>query len=182
MAVTLQEVRVESHARVTGAVYLSYFVLAILGLLLASHKIPAGAFVNGLSTVNYAAVTILIYRLFRGGQPLLALAAAASSLAGCSIDAVHQLHFGFANVSPLAFFGPFCMLLGILIVRSGFLPRWLAWPLIVAGIGWLAYLVPGVAQHAKIVIFPIGFTAEFELMLWLLLRGVDEVRWHEGRC
>jgi hypothetical protein len=30
------------------------------------------------------------------------------------------------------------------------------------------------------VIFPVGFLAEFELMLWLLLRGVDEGRWREN--
>jgi hypothetical protein len=79
----------------------------------------------------------------------------------------------------LLFFGPFCVLLGVLILRSQFLPRWLGWPLIVAGVGWLAYLNPQVAQHASIVIFPIGFLAEFEFMLWLLLRGVDEARWGE---
>jgi hypothetical protein len=49
----------------------------------------------------------------------------------------------------------------------------------VAGLGWLAYLNPEVAQHAQIVIFPVGFLAEFGLMLWLLLRGVDEARWRE---
>jgi hypothetical protein len=38
------------------------------------------------------------------------------------------------------FFGPFCMILGVLILRSSFLPRWLGWPLIVAGLGWLVYL------------------------------------------
>jgi hypothetical protein len=29
------------------------------------------------------------------------------------------------------------------------------------------------------VIFPVGFLAEFMLMLWFLLRGVDEARWRE---
>jgi hypothetical protein len=90
-----------------------------------------------------------------------------------------QLHFSHAGLSPLVFFGPFCVLLGVLILRSRFLPRWLGWPLIVAGLGWLAYLNPKVAQHASIVIFPVGFLAEFVLMLWLLVRGVDEARWRE---
>jgi len=179
MANTMQEVQLRSHARGTGAVYLSYFVVAILGLLLANRKIPAGTVLNGLAPVLYSSVTILLYRLFRPAQPLLALAAAFCSLAGCVNDGLHHLHYAPANLSSLVFFGPFCVLLGILILRSRFLPRWLGWPLILAGFGWLAYLVPSVALHAKVVIFPIGFIAEFELMLWLLLRGVDEASWRD---
>jgi hypothetical protein len=38
MAETMQPAKRQSHARVTGAVYLSYFVVAILGLLLATAK------------------------------------------------------------------------------------------------------------------------------------------------
>jgi len=161
-------------------VYLSYFVTTILGLLLSSHKLPAGTVLNGLATLLYATVTILLYRLFRRAHPLLALAATLCGLAGCVTDGLNQLQYGFAGLSPLVFFGPFCVLLGVLILRSRFLPHWLGWPLIVAGLGWLAYLNPGVAQHASIVIFPVGFLAEFGFMLWLLLRGVDEAHWREN--
>jgi len=34
--------------------------------------------------------------------------------------------------------------------------------------------------HGKVVIFPLGFVAEFELMLWLLAKGVAEGRWAEA--
>jgi hypothetical protein len=180
MIETTQQPHPRSHARATGVVYLGYFVTAILGLLLSGRKFPAGIVFDGLATVLYATVTILLYRLFRRAQPLLALAATLCSLAGCVTDGLHQLHSaGISGLSPLLFFGPFCVLLGILILRSRFLPRGLGWPLIVAGLGWLAYLNPEVAQHAQIVIFPVGFLAEFALMLWLLLRGVDEARWRE---
>jgi len=176
-----QQADLSSHARATGVVYLSYFVTTILGVFLSSRKLPAGVVLNGLATLLYATMTILLYRIFRPAQPLLALAATLCSLAGCVTDGLHQLHSDFPGLSPLVFFGPFCVLLGLLIVQSRFLPRWLGWPLIVAGLGWLAYLNPKVAQHAQIVIFPIGFLAEFVLMLWLLLRGVDEVGWREQR-
>jgi hypothetical protein len=177
----VQQAQTRSHARATGAVYLSYFATTILGLLLSSRKVPAGIVLNGLATLLYASTTILLYRLFRRAQPLLALAATLCGVAGCVTDGLSQLHRGPAGLSPLVFFGPFCVLLGILILRSRFLPRWLGWPLIVAGLGWLAYLNPEVAQHASIVIFPVGFLAEFALMLWLLLRGVDEARWPAQR-
>lgn len=181
MTQTAQQLELRSHAHATGAVYLGYFAAAILGLLLVNHHISAGTFVNGLSDLLYAATTILLYRLFRPPHPLLALAAALCSLTGCFIDGVHQLHLNFAAVNPLLFFAPFCILLGILILKSEFLPGWLGWPLIAAGIGWLAYLIPTVAAHGKIVIFPVGFVAEFEFMLWLLVKGVDETRWLEAR-
>jgi hypothetical protein len=181
MVETMQQAQPNSHARATGVVYLSYFATAILGLVLTSRKLPAGVLANGLASVLYATVTILLYRLFRPAHPLLALTATLCSLAGCVNDGLHQLHYGLGGENSLLFFGPFCVLLGVLILRSRFLPRWLGWPLIVAGLGWLAYLIPTVAQHAQIVIFPVGFLAEFALMLWLLLRGVDETRWREQR-
>lgn len=177
MADGMQHVRTRSHSRATGVVYLSYFADAVLGLILAKHKVSAGHLLNGLAPLLYATVTILLCRLFRPEQPRLALAAMLFSLAGCVNDEMHHLHYGAANLNSLVFFGPFCILLGVLILRSRFLPRWLGWPLIVAGIGWLAYLHPTVALHARVVIFPVGFLAEFELMLWLLIRGVDEAHW-----
>lgn len=182
MIETMQQAESCSHARATGAAYLTYFVAAIAGLLLTSRKIPAGTAVNAVVPVLYATVTILMYRLFRPANHLLAVAATLCSLAGCVNDELHQLHRGLGGQESLLFFGPFCVLLGILILRSRFLPYWLGWPLIVAGILWLAYLIPWVGTHAKIVIFPVGFLAEFELMVWLLARGVDEVRWREVRC
>ena len=177
MTDAMQKGRTRSHARATGVVYLSYFVVAILGMIMVSRKFPGGTFLTGFAPVLYVTLTVLLYRLFRRVHPLLALAAVIFGLAGGVNDVLHQLHLGAANLNSLVFFGPFCILLGVLILRSRFLPRWLGWPLIVAGIGWLAYLHPTVALHARVVIFPVGFLAEFALMLWLLIRGVDEERW-----
>jgi hypothetical protein len=168
-----------SHARATGAAYLSYFVVAIVAVLLMSRKIAGGPVVDALADVLYAATTLLFYRLFRRVDAVLAVVATLFSLAGCAIDILHQFHRGPANLSPLVFFGPFCVLLGILIVRSRFLPRWPGWPLIVAGLAWLAFLIPAVALRAEWAIFPVGFLAEFALMLWLVVKGVNEARWQE---
>jgi hypothetical protein len=133
----------------------------------------AVCFADGL----YAVVTLFLYRLFRRAQPRLAAVAAVVSLAGCTVDIVQQLHRGPAAVNPLLFFGPFCVLLGVLIVRSRLLPPALGWLTALAGAGWLAFLIPAVAQHAKFVVIPLGFVAELALMFWLLVKGVDEARW-----
>ena len=166
-----------SFARVAGLVYLAYFATAICGSILLSWTTHAGIAVVCLSDVLYAATTLFFYRLFRPVNGVLALAATVFSLLGCTADVLDHINRGPAALSPLLFFGPFCVLLGLLILRSEFLPRWLGWPLIAAGVGWLAFLIPAVALRAKVVIFPLGFLAELVLMLWLLIKGVDETRW-----
>ena len=139
---TMQKARRRPYARSMGVAYLAYFVVALLGLFLTHHKIPAGALLNWIPVVLYTALTILLYRLFCPTQPRLAVAATLCSLAGCTLDGLHVLHHNLAGLKPLMFFGPFCILLGMLILRSKFLPRWLGWPLIVAGLCWLTYLIP----------------------------------------
>jgi hypothetical protein len=166
-----------SYARVTGAVYYTYFVAAILGTVMLGHGTAgytgAVCFADGL----YAVVTLLLYRLFRHAQPAVAAAATAVGLTGCAVDILRQFHRAPEALSPLLFFGPFCVLLGVLIVRSRLLPGVLGWLTSLAGAGWLAFLIPAVALHGKMVVIPLGFLAELALMLWLLLKGVDEERW-----
>jgi hypothetical protein len=166
-----------SFARAAGVVYLGYFAAAIFGSVLVSRKMNAGVAVTCLADVLYAVTSLLFYRLFRPVSGILALVATVFSLSGCAADILDQINRAPAGLSPLLFFGPFCVLLGLLILRSEFLPRWLGWPLIVAGVGWLAFLIPAVATHARVVIFPLGFLAELVLMLWLLIKGVNEARW-----
>jgi hypothetical protein len=168
-----------SYARVTGAFYYIYFVAAILGTLTLSGGDPAYTGAVCFADVLYAVVTLLLYRLFRRGQPVLAVVAALFSLTGCTVDILHQLHRGSAALNPLVFFGLFCLLLGVVVVRSRLLPRVLGWLTSLAGAGWLAYLIPAVARHAKLVVIPFGFLAELALMLWLLVKGVDEKQWRD---
>ncbi len=87
-------------------------------------------------------------------------------------------HFD-SPVSPLLFFGPFCLLIGYLIFRSSFLPRILGVAMTFAGLGWLAFLLPVVPNYLSIAIKVIGFLAELSLCLWLLVMGVDVQRWKQ---
>jgi hypothetical protein len=86
-----------------------------------------------------------------------------------------------AQSAPIAlvFFALYDLLLGYLIVRSTILPRALGAFVMVAGVGWLAYLYPPLATSLSSVILPVGFMAEFVLMVWLLAKGVDIARWDE---
>ncbi len=79
----------------------------------------------------------------------------------------------------LVFFGIFNLLLGYLVFRSTFLPRILGVLMALSGLGWLTFLSPPLASYVLAYIEIIGILAEAFLMLWLLLKGVNEQRWEE---
>jgi len=165
------------RARMTGALYLLYFLTTILGMLLVSRGIAvAGDAINVFSTVCYLVVTVLFYFLFKPVSGILSLLAALFSLGGCVDMSLGLFHLD-STVSPLVFFGPFCLLIGYLIFRSSFLPRFLGVGMAVAGVGWLAFLLPVVPHALSVAIEAFGFLAELSLCLWLLVRGVNEERW-----
>ena len=73
----------------------------------------------------------------------------------------------------------FNLLIGYLIFRSTFLPRILGALMALSGLGWLTFLSPPLANHLFTYIAAIGILAEALLMLWLLVKGVNEQRWQE---
>jgi uncharacterized protein DUF4386 len=172
-----------SRARVTGVVYLAYFLTAMLAALLASRGFAAlGMAVNLFAFADYVAVTLLFYGLFKPVSRNLSMLAAIMSILGCAVGTVEAVHLAPIHLSPLWFFGPYCILLGWLTLRSTFLPRVLGALLVLAGIGWLAYLSPAVASALSRWIMGLGILSEGLLMLWLVARGVDERKWQEQAC
>ncbi|MGA2646198.1 MAG: DUF4386 domain-containing protein [Candidatus Sulfotelmatobacter sp.] len=79
----------------------------------------------------------------------------------------------------VVFFGVYCLLIGYFIFRSAFLPRILGAPMAIAGLGWLTFLSPPLADYLSPYILVLGFLAELSLMLWLLVMGVNVQRWKE---
>ena len=79
----------------------------------------------------------------------------------------------------LVFFAMYCLLIGYLILRSTFLPRFLGALMVLAGLGWLTFLYEPLADHLSPYIQVLGIVAEGLLMLWLLVMGVKEERWQE---
>ena len=49
----------------------------------------------------------------------------------------------------------------------------------IAGLGWLTVLSPPLTTFLSLGIQVLGFVAEFALMLWLLVKGVNNQRWKE---
>ncbi len=157
----------------------------------------------------YIAVTALFYDLFTPVNKNLSLLAAFFSLVGCAVGAlscvlllaplavsrggpggftVEQLQalaFLFFKLqgqtfnASLVFFGFYCLLIGFLILRSDFLPRFLGVLMTFAGLGWLTFLSPPLAKSLFPYILLPGVLGEGSLTLWLLVMGVNSQRWEE---
>lgn len=146
---------------------------------------------------------LLIYHLFRVVNRTINQLALLVILVGCALQAaaavvylspVLYLQAGFTqfdgvllliNLSRLTFdvylifFGLWCVLLGYLIVRSTFMPRLIGVLLLADGLGWMTYLVPPFASAIFPAIAVVAGVAEFSLLLWMLIFGVNSERWYE---
>lgn len=136
-----------------------------------------GTALNLLSTAFYVGATVLVYQLLLAVNPRLSLIAACSSYVGCALSVVGAVRDTPAPVNPLAFFGGHCLLVGLLILRSTFLPRFVGVLMTIAGIGWLTFALPQLGRAlAPFNMLP-GIVGEASLSLWLLIKGVDAAKW-----
>ena len=79
----------------------------------------------------------------------------------------------------LAFFGFSTLLNGYLIIRSGFLPRFLGALSLLGGLGWLTFLSPPLGYRLFPYVAAFGLLASAGMIGWLLIVGVNEPRWKE---
>jgi hypothetical protein len=79
----------------------------------------------------------------------------------------------------LVLFGLYLLLVGILILRSTFLPRILGALMVLAGLSYLPFLNPPLVRSLQpyILIFPA--VGQISLCLWLLAMGVNVQRWKD---
>ena len=79
----------------------------------------------------------------------------------------------------LVFFGLYCLLVGILILRSTFLPRILGVLMVLAGLSYVLFLSPPLARSLQPYILVFPAVGQISLSLWLLVMGVNVQRWKE---
>jgi uncharacterized protein DUF4386 len=81
------------------------------------------------------------------------------------------------------FFGIYCVLIGYLVFKSGFLPRILGVLMAIGGLGYLIdsfaiFLLPTLATRLPDVAV-LGGIAELSLTLWLMVMGINAREWEE---
>jgi hypothetical protein len=223
-----------ARARITGGIYLLFFLTAFLGAFFAPAISGLGG-VSGdaagtantilaheasyqlgwalglISTACYVALIALFYQLFRPVSRSLAFMAAFFGLVAQTLTAFQSLfqlaplvvlkggsYLNVFNVKQLqalallflnlnvqvgsialVFSGLFQLLIGYLIFRSSFLPRILGALIALAGVGWLIFLAPPLANALLTYLEVLGVLGEVPLMLWLLVMGVNAERWKE---
>src|SRR5579864_1607662 len=166
-------------ARITGIVYLLYFLTAVSAeVFVGRGRLVLYDAVNLIAYAFYIAVTLLFYYMFKPVNRSLSLLAAFFSLVGCANDVLSLFNLAPYKISSLVFFGPYCLLLGYLIFRSTFLPRILGVLMAFAGLGWLIFLSP-IENRLSTYLKVLGFVAELSLCLWLVVKGVNVQLWKE---
>jgi hypothetical protein len=175
--------------------------------LLAQESLyRTGVAADLVATVCYLVATLLVYDLLRPVSKTISLLAAFFSAAGCAtgiISLVFSLSpfvvlrkaplLGTANAEQLqsvflgigtqahivtfVFFGLHCLLVGVLILRSKLLPRWIGALMVFAGVSWMTYSLANLlAPSFGRLLFPYilipGAVGEMSLTLWLLLVSV----------
>jgi hypothetical protein len=81
----------------------------------------------------------------------------------------------------MMFYGAGTLLVGYLLFRSRYFPRFLGVLMAISGLGFMVRTFMGVlapGYSTAFLLYPVGL-AGLALTLWLLLRGVDLPAWHE---
>lgn len=114
-----------------------------------------------------------------------ALIGAAATVAPENVQAVQLLMVsaGRASSVGLTLFGCYCLLLGWLVFRSGFIPRAFGALLMLSGVSWLGgnlalLLIPELAGRLMWIV-GLGGLGEILFTLWLVVKGVEVRRWEE---
>ena len=166
-------------ARAAGFFWLMVILTGALALVVGG-KLAVAA--NLISTAFYVAATVLVYGLLKPVNRSLSLLAAIFSFVGCAIGVLGSLVNLRAGQVGFVFFGLHCLLVGYLILRSTFLPRFVGALMALGGLGWLtlglaSVLSPTFARSLSPYILIPGILGEATLTLWLLVMGVNAERW-----
>lgn len=167
---------------------------------------------NIVAGICYLVATIFVYDLLKPVNRNISLLAAFFSLGGIAISGLSFLFrlapltvlttsgFTAEQVQSLAltflrlnatsffishvFFGMHCLLVGSLILRSTFLPRFIGVVMVIAGLGWLTMsfsnlVWPPLGRSLYPFIILPGALGEITLAFWLLIKGINLQRWQE---
>lgn len=173
----LDEISPRLLARIAGFLYLFNILLGVAAVVLTSRNMQSqGDKANFVAGLLYTGVTILLWYVFLAVSKWMSTGAAVFSLAGCWLPASF---YAMAHISNLVLFGVYCLLIAYLIVQSQFFPKIVGGLMACAGVCWLTTIWPALAHALSPYAMIVGVLCEGTLMMYLLIKGLDEQRWRE---
>jgi Domain of unknown function (DUF4386) len=162
-------------ARWAGVLYLVAVLMAASGesFLRDRLSIAAGQF----AVASFVVVTLILYDMFALVNRNLSWFAAAFGLAGLTLEAL-RWNPGGVDIA-MGCHGISCLLFGYLAFKSSLLPRILGVLMALAGLAWLPFLSPTLANNLSPYNVVAGFVGEASLMLWLLIMGIRVAPWKQ---
>jgi len=174
-----QIVRIEARrmARIAGALYSAIIVTSVYGFYRPKTRLAFDPSLVALAV--FVIVVVLLYFLFKPVSRSLSFVAAIFGMAGSAMGVLNFLHLAPFRMNNLVFFAFYCALIGALIVRSSFMPRFVGVLMLMAGPGYLTLLWPPLGHSLSPWNLIPGVVGESTLAVWLLVKGVDQQRWIE---
>jgi hypothetical protein len=130
-----------------------------------------------IAVAGMIAMTLLFYSIFKPVNSSLSLLAASFNLVGLLFEAIRLSPLGVEIA--IVFTAVYCLLIGFLMFRSTFLPRMLSALMAVAGLSWLPFVSPLLANDLFPYNLACGILGEGSVCLWVLVMRVNVQRWNE---
>jgi len=185
MAATVDQIMTYGFVFRLGFIFLLLRLIFLTLLILALHRlfgqvrsdIAAAMVAFGLISVAVSMVALV----FEFGAPLL-LTSGDYSTQFTTDQWLAQVQFfidmqlqGDRAAQILALW---VVLLGVLMFKSGYVPKWLGILMMIAGVGYVAdFLVYFLLPQVNVQIAGLAFLAEVIFPFWLLIKGVDVEAW-----
>jgi hypothetical protein len=170
LGLTFNLLVIACYIAVTALFYELFQPVNRLLSLLAAFFSLMGCAVQAFSFAFYAAIAVLRDATYVGSFTMEQLQSIALIF--------FKLYFQAYNLG-LPFFGFYCLLIGYLVFRSTYLPRFVGLLMMLGGMGWLTFLYPPLANALRPYNLLPGIVGEGSLTLWLLAMGVNNQRWKE---
>jgi hypothetical protein len=171
----IEEASPRLRARIAGGLYLFSLLTAAFAELFLRGTL--GVAIALIAVSGMTVMTLLVYTIFKAVSRGLSLLAAFASVVGLTFEAIRLQPRG-VNIA-IACSGFYCLLIGYLLFRSTFLPRILGVLMAIAGLGWLTFVSPPLADSLSPYNLACGILGEGLVFLWLLVMGVNAQRWTE---
>ena len=175
----IAEVSARFKARMAGVLFLLLVLTAGLTEFFARGKLSLAAdLAAGFIEVScMIAVTLLLYDIFKPVDRRLSLLAASFNFVALTLELLQVLPHG-VNIG-LGFHGFYWIVISYLIFKSTFLPRILSALTAIAGLCWLTFLSPPLANYLSPYNLASALLVEGSVFLWFLVMGLNVPKWEE---